>query len=230
MALTIVQRKVVENTAANGGITLSPAATAGNLIVLALGLNDTIANTTVPTGFNRDVSIDGTSAAAHTEIVSKIAAGGETTIAFTHPSVFYDIEAWELNDSGGGVWVLDQIDSREWPTGQISAQCSTGIVPTTADSIAIVANKQNANNGGSETIDSSFTLRDAATLNRMIVADKIKTTNASENPITTWLTSRPAQIVIANYKIASASVARALGLSVGASIPTLGATALSGEN
>jgi hypothetical protein len=78
VALTEVQDKRATGTSASASATLSPAATAGNLIVIRTG-GDFTAST--PAGFTLTGS--GVSSAAHYQFY-KIAAGGETAITVTY--------------------------------------------------------------------------------------------------------------------------------------------------
>jgi hypothetical protein len=67
---------------------------------------------------------------------------------------------------------------------------------------------QDTANGGSEAIDSGFTLLNIATFAQMTVGYKIKTDAVAENPITSWLSSVESAASLQAYKPLPTSAAR----------------------
>ena len=232
MALTVVQNKGVQGSSANGSSgAMGSTCVAGNLIVIAFGIRISYTSVTIPTGFTLVTGIDGASSNS-VLFCWKISDGTETTFTFTHISSTWCIEVWEINESGGGTWVLDQQDSRAILSATTSGQCTTGITPTASNSVAFVADEQVNVNSGGETVDSGFTARDTGAFDRMVCGEKIKTSNAAENPTCAWVTARTNQIIVCNFKISGApsAVPHSHGASVGISLPaTVGTSYGSGE-
>lgn len=198
MAFSLVQHVPAKDDAgsANGSVTIS-AATAGNIIVVTGGFRTTAALVTDPGGYTRRTSKDdaGTKTAI---LIEKIAAGGETAIAFTHASCAWSIEAYEF--SGNEVSGSEFDAAAAGANGSGTSIQPGSITPAVANELFVACVEVGGDNGGSEAVDSSFTLEDAATFTTFFSAFKISGGSGAENPTFSWTTSRGMAAIMATFK------------------------------
>jgi hypothetical protein len=196
----------------NGSVTIA-AATAGNLLVAAAGFPVVQASAvTNPVGYTRRSSQD-QSANKCGLIVEKVAAGGETSITFTHASTQWNIEAFEFSGCGVSGSEFDAQSSAAIASAT-TAKLSAPFTPGGTSEVIVICIGQGNDNGGSEAVDSGFTILDTGSFTKFMVAYKIKTDAAAEDPQFSWLTARTGGMCLAAFKpyqkslVAASSVRR----------------------
>lgn len=203
MALSMVETSGQQVTATSASRTLAAIAE-GDLMVAAFSAQSATTTITPPSGFAQDASISltGTTKGG---IWSKVAGAGEsTTVTFgSSESVVLNLQVWRI--SGNATSPLDKTNTN---SGVVVSALTTGSTGTLsqANEIAIGMAMTATNNGGTEAVDSSFTIRSAATHNRILVADRIVSATTALNPSFSWATAQNATAAIATYKEAAATV------------------------
>lgn len=232
MTISVVQNKAAQTSATTSHtVTLNTAPTQNNLILVAIKIDiidEAVSNVTGPTGYAKDVVKDrGTGSVA---IWSKVAGASESgTITFTTTlNQTADLEAMEVSGNATSS-VLDKTNKAEGASGNTIQPGTTGTL-SQADEIAFTASLQAGTNGGSEAIDSGFTVLDAATFTTSITGYLIVSATTALNPTHSWTTNRARAAVIATYKAAAAGIQRGLGgIGVEAlSLPSSGAVTIGG--
>jgi hypothetical protein len=200
VAITLVQHKAALNDAgsANGSVTGLTAAVANDLLVGIIGIGGGIVSSGVtdPAGYTRAIAQD-QGASKTCIIVYKVAAGGETSMAFTHASAPWSIEAYEFAGTATST-PLD--DSKGTQTSGVTSLLSTSSTPGQANEVYVGAACLGGDDGGGEAIDSGWTVLDAVTFTRLIPGYKIKTDALAEAPTFSWTTSRAVAMAIAGFK------------------------------
>lgn len=194
MAYALVQNKGVETTGTNPTATFSATPTTGNLLVAVLCTADgTSANVTNPAGWSQRANKFSTaSPVGGVRIIERIApASPSATVTFTDAtSSLYSIELYEFSGNPPSS-EFDTVAAGAVNAGTTSLQ-PANITPTTAADLFVVGCYQAGTNGGSEAIDSSFTMIDSGVFASAVMGYKIKTDGAAENPTSSWATSRGA--------------------------------------
>lgn len=195
---------LVQNVPATGVGTANPsatiaAATAGNLIVAVLSVSLSSAGITDPAGYTRRKAQNNGASTSCTCHIGKIAAGGETAVTFTVAASNWDLEVMEWS----GVDVASEFDAAVGAPdagSNISSLATGSLTPALSGELLIVGMSPNGTNGGSEAIDSGFTVLDAATFSRGMCGYKIKTDALAENPTLSWATARRIGVAMTAWK------------------------------
>lgn len=205
MAIAQVQTNKATNTTANASVTLS-ACVAGNLITIQARFNLAASGVTDPAGFSRDGVKDNAGAAPVVLIVSKVAAGGETTFTFTNASGgTWELEACEWSGTATSS-PLDAASAGASGTAVTSLQPGS-LTPGATGELMLAAVTQSAANGGEAATGSGWADQDQATFQFGSYAYKIKSDALAENPTLAWTTSRNAYGVQVAYKVFTAVAA-----------------------
>lgn len=207
MALAVVQNKGATSSATTSHtVTLDAAPAQNNLIVVSIFItitDEASPNVTGPSGYTRDVVKDrGTGSVA---IWSKIAGASESaSITFTTAAnQSAQMEAVEVSGNATST-PLDKTNKAEGASGTSIQPGTTGTL-SQADEFAFTASLQAGTNGGSEAIDTGFTVLDTATFSQTIVGYLIVAATTALNPTHSWATNRARAAVIATYKAAAAA-------------------------
>lgn len=199
MAITLVQHKFGVNDAGgtNGSVTGLAAATAGDLLVGIIGVGGGIISSGVtdPGGYTRAIGQD-QSTTKCCIITAKIAAGGETSIAWVHASAPWSAEAYEF---AGNAASAVANDAKGAQSGGVTSLASAASTPSVANCVYVGAACLGGDDGGAEAIDSGWTVLDAVSLTRFIPGYKIKTDALTETPTFSWTTSRAVAVAIAAF-------------------------------
>lgn len=199
MAVSLVQSKVGTNT--NDDITLVFDSTpvSGNLLVAVysqFGVNglDAMTGWTLirdvqhSGGSNRIVAWYKIAGASESTSVTAGATGGATS----------DLAIYEF--SGIDATPLDKDNGNDGGYSVTSLQPGTTGTLTQANEVAITAVCTGSSNGGSEAIDSGFTLVGASTLTRSLHGYKIVSATTALNPTLSWATARNCTAIIMTFK------------------------------
>jgi hypothetical protein len=205
MALALAQNKPTSTTGTNPTGTFTSTPAQGSLLIVTLVVADTLANVIgTPTGYTiRSSSTYGTVPWIF-RLYSKIAGAGEsTTVSWTDSnSVAYEIECMEFSGALGGAG--DGFDAGvTGATGSgVTSRTPGSLTPAVGGELLVALTAIDAANGGSEAIDSSFNIVDAATFSRCVVGYKIKSAvdTAAENPSMSWTTAANARAVMAAFQ------------------------------
>lgn len=211
MAIALVQNKAASGTTGQPGATLTSGATAGNLLVVVVWARDgNTANMTPPTGFTDRAHVATTGSGGvwpgQVMICSKKATGGETlTKCATFPGTNWEYEIYEfsgITQQGG------EYDANNFTTSgavAVTSEQPGSVTPAVTGEVFVVGqglggNGSAPNNGGTEAINSSFNITDAASFQSMITGYKIKTDALAENPTASWTTAGYSVIAQAAFK------------------------------
>lgn len=204
MAFALVQNKANLRTQVNPGATFTSTPTQGNLLVAVLGTADgTTGNVTNPSGWTtRADKFSTASPIGGVRIVEKIAGAAEpTSVTFTDASsVNWSLEIMEFS---GNLPSGTEFDAAS--AGGSAASAATSIQPASltpagTNELFVVGAFQDAANGGSAAINSSFTILDAVTFTSAVIGYKIKTDALAENPSCSWTTAAGALAIQATFK------------------------------
>lgn len=222
MAPVLVQHNAKQNASSNPALGATP--TDGNLLVGLISSTSLLASTTISAGWAVAASDDDDGGSFSAQIIYKIAHGDTTTpltvTAGTTASV-------ELAEFSGVSAIVDVAPAASDPSGiSTTVTCTaTGTLATTSDLVVAIASLSGTN-GGSQTVDSGFTLLDTVTLTRPLAAYKIKTDSTSEAPIFTWLTTRGRQALIVAFLPGQTVQPSTVAAVAAVGSPTLTASAL----
>lgn len=207
MALAVVQNKPATSSATTSHtVTLNSAPTQNNLVLVAIKIDvvdEAVSNVTGPSGYVKDVVKDrGTGSVA---IWSKVAGASESaTITFTTAlNQSASLEAIEVSGAATAS-VLDKTNKAEGASSNSIQPGTTGTL-SQADEIAYTASLQAGTNGGTEAIDTGFTVLDSGSFDTMIAGYLIVAATTALNPTHSWTTNRARAAVIATYKAAAAA-------------------------
>lgn len=172
-------------------VTLDSDPVPGNTLIAVFKDNTAISVITPETGFDW---LTGTPYAAGVArnmgiAVKEVEVSDDVTITFASDTTakkeltVYEVENLDLaeafvvlTDATGG-----SVTSRQLVT--------TGTLPK-PECFVVAVSEQSTNNGGEVGVNSGFTLRDAATFNSFMPADKITTVDTALAPTFTWTTAR----------------------------------------
>jgi hypothetical protein len=200
MAIALVQNVPASGTGTTNPTATISAATAGNLIVAVLMPALAVAAITDPAGYTRRKAQDNSVATSCCIHIEKIAAGGETSIAFTAAASNWDLEVTEWSGVAASGSEFDATVGAADPAAAVTSGQPGSLTPAATGELFIIGMGGNGQNGGSEAIDSGFTVLDAATFLRGICGYKIKTDALAENPTMSWTTGRRYGMAMTAYK------------------------------
>lgn len=206
MALAIVQSKAAQATATtNHTVTLDSAPTEGNLVVFAYNIGIADVSITKPSGYTQHDFAD-RSIVHSASICSKVAGAGESATIAATTAVNDTSSVFAVEVSGNHASPFDVSNSFDNGTGNVTSldSCATGTL-SQADEIIFSIVGLSGGNGGSEAIDSGFTLIQEAVTTFATLGYKIVSATTSENPTHSWATGRTAVAVIASFKAAAAA-------------------------
>lgn len=195
---TPVMVQEVESTSSTSGITGTlVGATAGNLAI-AVGKILSTNTITLPSGWAH-VSASPYNASTTRQIFmayKKIAAGDISggNAAYTFDDGAANSKYLEMYEVSGMDPTAPNASSAITPQGTAVTSLvttTTGTLPQAKCFLVAVA-EQAANNGGSTSVDSSYTLDTSATLLSTLVAHKITSATTAQAPTFSWLTARNA--------------------------------------
>lgn len=196
MPLSVVQSKRAAQAASlTGTVTLDNPVTPGNALICAYRESDGTATITLPGGFSWSPTHPIGPPAKQGGVFSKVAP--DATQTFQVSSNVADTKTLvmvELN-LGGGVFNRGAGNESTNDVGVVTQSVgSTGQLPQ-AECYVITCMNLSGSSGGTNAIDSGFTLlQTAAGLSDTFLAgDKITAVDTALNPTYTWLTARTAQ-------------------------------------
>lgn len=205
--MSVVQTKGFEDSAVTeAAVTLDTPPTEGNHLIALLKENDDLSVITNPAGFTVAPNCPFVIGSRQLTLVYKEVGPSESsTVTFTTDLAnTKHLQVWEVSGLDGtapDVLTTDQV------SGQISRQLGpTGQLPS-PDCFVIACAEQSSNNGGSEAVDSGFTLRDEDLYFLWVLADKVTDTDDSLSPTLSWATARFAGGLMAVFSEGSPAVA-----------------------
>lgn len=188
-------------TTASHSITFSPA-TAGNLLVVAWRGGD---NTNAPSGITAGWSLVkeayGASTSVGLHIYKKVAAGGETTFAYTTAlSEANNIQYWEVtNLTGTADKVPAAVDSTGVTTNVSLHMTTTGTLSTANEWACFVVYAVQGS-PTLTTVNQSFVLRNQAAGFSFQFADKLTSATTALDPTLSWTPGSRALGILATFQ------------------------------
>jgi len=210
-------------------VTLDAAPTQNNLLVATLRIGGADSTLTGPGGgWTKAVAQDrGTQESV--SIWYKIAGAGESATHTWSISGGAQLTELEIYEFSGNVTasVLDKINSFDNGTGTATSiqPGSTGTLGQANEVIVTIAGTVGGN-GGTEAIDSTFNIQDAATFANNTTGYKIVAVTTAENPTHSWATGSRCAAAIASFKAAGGTITQK---SLGGSVTPSGALAKRGR-
>lgn len=207
--MPLVQFKAATSTSTTATATFDASPTQDHLLVVALQCQTPVANITPPASFAPDVTDDDDAGVFSIGLYSRVCPAGQSaTITFTlSSSVVWSILLYEW---AGNVTSspLDKTNKND-PTGTTQTDIQPGSTGplSQADEVAFVVAGTSAGNGGTEAIDSGFSVIGSAALSQMVSGHLEVHATTALNPHISWLTGRRANAAIATYKLAPAATA-----------------------
>jgi hypothetical protein len=203
VAIALVQQKMQADAATTAGnITFTSTATAGNLLIVLIGLVSLETATAVTGGWTKDM---GGSSSLRVHCYSKVADGSETAFAWTGSvSQGQACNMWEFSGIAGGV--LDQFANG---SGTTVTSMSTGTTPTTtaADEVAVAVVACGSSLSGPATWSNSFINGSVAFASSRWSYKILSATGTQESTFGVWTTARTGNSAILTYKAGAAAAA-----------------------
>jgi hypothetical protein len=223
------------NPGASGDFTTAlVAGDAGDLLVAAVALNTGLkAGVTGPAGWSNiaSASTDDAAAVGSLTLWWKIASASESSWTWSFTTSTVTIEISQYHDSGGGTWTLDKSNSNAPAGSAINVTTgSTGTLTQSAEVAFAAASVISGADGGTEAVDSSFTvLNPSVSTTRITDGYLITAATTALNPTLSWLTSRTRVGAIATfYPTTATSTQRAMGVGSGLSLTGTGEVSVGG--
>ena len=207
MAISRLASQDNSNTSATTSVSVSypGATTPNNLLICTISCNDgTTAGFTGPSGWTRRTSIVN---GANTEILylyDKIANSSEISVAATDTNA--SIMQIHIYEYTGNATASYNDGSAVTSTDAGSTQSSlktSNLTTSNANDLLFATWATGGGDGGGESVDSSFGLRQVT--NRLIDGDRIVAATNTYSVTASWTTARRCASILAAYKAADAS-------------------------
>lgn len=217
MALSLVGGVLQNQSTATSATLQIPSLTTGDLVVVFFECQSSTATITPHTGFvsRQSLTLTGTTQAGFWAWVADTTTTNfDVTFSISGGAVVLNMELWVWHSSVAAFTTsaIDKTNTNSGVSNSIATN-STGTLSSTSE-VALAAAITATNNGGTEAIDSSFTIRSAATHNRCVLGDRIVTANTALNPTLSWSTSLTCAAMIVTFAEPTGSVALIINDSV----------------
>lgn len=203
MALSLVG-SVLQNQSTGTSATLQiPTLTTGDLVVVWFEVQSSSATVTPHTGFTQRgpyLTLAGTTQGGFYAWAADTSASNyDVTFSHNGASIVINMEVWVWHSSIAA-FTSSAIDKSNSASGS-GTSIQTGTTGTLSQTVevALAAAITATNNGGTEAIDSGFTIRSAATHNRCVLGDLVTAATTALNPTLSWATSLTDAAVIVTF-------------------------------
>lgn len=197
MAFALVQNKAGTAIGPGPSVTFTSTPNAGNLELIVLITDDATPATTFvdPSGWSRRVSFTEAGGAGSLLAWDRVVPSGASktvTVSSGSTSTSWEMEIMEFSGVDQAT-VFDQAVTNAGTGATVTSIQPGSLTPTVTSELLITAGgPPSTTNGGTEAVDSSFNILDAATFAKVLVGYKIKTDATAENPTLSWATARRA--------------------------------------